>query len=93
MAEVKKPSIKEIIEKVKKELADLTGFSSPSGVGAKGKDGGWIVTIQIMEKKSIPEGMDVLGIYEVATDSEGAILGYERKEIRRRGDVMGKEEE
>lgn len=82
-----------IIEKAKKQLVELTGFSSPSGVGAKAKDGGWGITVQVMEKQSIPEGMDLLGIYEVETDSEGKILGYERKEIRRRGDVMGKEEE
>ena len=84
--------IKNIIEKAKKELVELTGFSSPSGIGAKKMDGGWLVTIQVMEKQSIPEGMDLLGIYEVETDNEGNILGYERKEIRRRSDVMEKEE-
>ena len=84
--------IKNIIEKTKKELVELTGFSSPSGIGAKKMDGGWLVTIQVMEKQSIPEGMDLLGIYEVETDNEGNILGYERKEIRRRSDVMEKEE-
>jgi len=85
-------NIKDIIEKAKKELAELTGFSSPSGIGAKKKNGGWVVTIQIIEKKSIPDGMDVLGIYEVETDREGNLLGYERKEIRKRSDVMGREE-
>jgi len=85
-------NIKNIIEKAKKELAELTGFSSPSGIGAKKKDGGWVVTIEIKEKQSIPEGMDILGVYEVETDREGSLLGYERKEIRRRSDVMGKEE-
>jgi hypothetical protein len=87
------PGIKDIIEKAKKELVELTGFTSPSGIGAKKQDGGWVVTIQIMEKKSIPEGMDILGIYDVKIDSEGNILGYERKEIRRRGDVKEPEEE
>jgi len=86
------PAIKEIIEKAKKELATVTGFSSPSAIGFKKKDGGWLVTIQIMEKKSIPEGMDILGVYEVATDNEGNILGYERNKIRRRGDTTEKEE-
>lgn len=91
MATIK--DIKDIIEKAKKELVGLTGFSSPSGIGAKKKDGSWVVTIQVMEKKSIPDGMDVLGIYEVETDQEGNILNYKRKEIRRRSDVTGREEE
>ena len=86
------PAIKEIIEKAKKELVEVTGFSSPSAIGFKKKDGGWVVTIQIVEKQSIPEGMDVLGIYEVETDNEGNILGYKRTEIRRRGDITEKEE-
>lgn len=85
--------IKNIIEKAKKELAELTGFTSPSGIGAKKKDDGWVITIEIMEKKSIPDGMDVLGIYEVETDNQGNILNYERKEIRKRSDVAEKEEE
>lgn len=80
-------AVKDIIEKTKKELVELTGFSSPSAVGFKRKEGGWLVNIQIMEKESIPKGMDILGIYEVETDQEGNILGYKRKEIRRRADV------
>ena len=84
---------KNIIEKAKKDLVELTGFSSPSGIGAKKKDGGWVVTIQIMEKKSIPEGMDILGVYEVETDHEGNILSYKRKETRRRADVTEEKEE
>lgn len=94
MAEAKKSAdIKNIIENAKAQLAELTGFTSPSGIGAKKKDGGWLVTVQIKEKQSIPEGMDVLGIYEVETDNKGDISGYERKEIRRRSDVSAREEE
>lgn len=87
------PAIQDIIEKTKKELVGLTGFSSPSAVGFKRKEGGWLVTIQIMEKESIPNGMDILGIYKVETDQEGNILGYKRKEIRRRADVTEEKEE
>ncbi len=87
------PAIKEIIEKAKKELVEVTGLTSPSAIGFKKKDGGWLITIQLMEKKSIPDGMDVLGVYEVETDNEGDILAYERKEIRRRADTKEREEE
>lgn len=83
--------IKDIIEKVKKELIDLTGFSSPSAVGVKGKDNSWVLTIQVIEKTSIPESMDLLGVYEVETDREGNILGYERVELRRRADTKERE--
>ena len=61
---------KEIIEKAKKQLADLTGFKEPAGVGLKKEKEGWMVTIEICEKKSIPEGMDILGTYEVHLDTQ-----------------------
>lgn len=75
---------KEISEKAKRELAALTGFKSPTviGVGREGKD--WRVTVEIMEKSSIPEGFDVLGIYAVRMDAGGELLGYERERMRKR---------
>lgn len=83
---------KEIIEKAKKELVDLTGFSSPSAVGVKRKESGFLLTIEVVEKKSIPESMDLLGLYEVETDHQGNIKDYKRVERNRRGDTKTREE-
>lgn len=83
-------AIKDIAEKAKKELADLTGFKSPSLVGVRKADkgSGWIFEIEVVEKKSIPDGMDVIGLYEVETDTEGGISGYERKITRKRAESV-----
>ncbi|MEW6407899.1 MAG: gas vesicle protein GvpO [Patescibacteria group bacterium] len=78
---------KELIERAKKELQNLTGFTSPAGIGLKKEKEGWVVIVEIVEKKSIPEGMDVLGTYEVRLDGRGNMLGYERKELRKRMDT------
>ncbi|MFC1613082.1 gas vesicle protein GvpO [Patescibacteria group bacterium] len=92
MAEVTKKIIqevnpKELIEKAKKELADLTGFSSPSGIGFK-KDGAeWVVIVEIIEKKSIPEGMDVIGTYEIRLDAKRDLLGYKKVAMRKKMDT------
>jgi hypothetical protein len=77
-------SPKEISEKAKRELAALTGFKSPTVVGVHrdGKD--WIVTVEVVEKASIPEGFDVLGIYAVRLDPQGELLSYERERMRKR---------
>ena len=84
---------KELIESAKKQLADVTGFKEPAGIGLKQEKGGWIVTIEIIEKKSIPDGMDVLGTYEVHLGPEGNLISYKRKELRKRTDtVISKEE-
>lgn len=86
-------SMKETAEKAKKELVELTGFKSPSLVGVKKEGGGWIFSIELVEKNSIPEGMDILGLYEVKIDSAGDVASYERKSSRRRTDTITEESE
>ena len=78
---------KDIVERAKRELADLTGFKSPSAVGFK-KDGNDLtVTVEVIEKESIPDGMDVLGTYEVRVDDGGKIISYKRTDLRKRVDT------
>ena len=86
---------KELIEKARKQLADLTGFKEPAGIGLKKEKEGWVVTIEIIEKKSIPEGMNVIGTYGVKVDGKGEILGYEKIAMRKKTDTesfKGREE-
>ena len=78
---------KEIIENAKKQLADLTDFKEPAGIGLKKEKEGWVVTIEIVEKKSIPEGMDILGTYEVRLDAKGNLLGYKKTAMRKKMDT------
>lgn len=84
---------KELIEKAKKQLADLTGFKEPAGIGVKKEKEGWVITIEIVEKESIPRGMDILGIYEVHLDVKGGLISYQRKELRKRTDTEISREE
>ena len=84
---------KELIESAKKQLADLTGFKEPAGVGLRKEKEGWVVTVEMVEKKSIPEGMDILGTYEVHLDAKGDLISYERKELRKRMDTEISKEE
>ncbi|MBI5123352.1 gas vesicle protein [Candidatus Roizmanbacteria bacterium] len=78
---------KELIEKAKKQLAELTGFKEPSGIGLKKEKEGWVVTVEMVEKKSIPEGMNIIGTYEVKVDGKGEILGYEKIAMRKKMDT------
>ncbi len=85
--EIKTMATKDILEKAKKELADLTGFKSPSAIGFKKEGNELIATIEVIEKESIPDGMDVLGTYEVRVDDSGKIISYERTDLRKRVDT------
>jgi len=84
---IKNMATKDILEKAKKELTDLTGFKSPSAVGFKQEGNELIATIEVIEKESIPDGMDILGIYEVRVDEAGKIISYKRTDLRKRVDT------
>jgi hypothetical protein len=72
---------------VSSKMSELTKME-PSGIKGVAKEKeGWKVTIEMVEKKSIPDGMDILGLYEVWVDEKGEILGFERKKLRKRMDT------
>jgi len=77
----------EVTELARKELAKLTKLE-PSGVKRASKDGeGWHATVEMIEKKSIPDGMDILALYAVTLDEEGNVLKFERGKLRKRIDT------
>ncbi len=80
-------NLSEVVEKARREAGLLTKLPTSSVVGAKKDGDSWSVTIELVEKKSIPDSMDVLGIYEVKLDEKGEVTGLERKGLRKRGDT------
>jgi hypothetical protein len=68
-----------VAKRVREELAAMTGLSAESVTALKrNEDGGWTVTIEMLELSRIPETDDVLGSYEVDTDADGELEGYRR---------------
>lgn len=86
-------SITEIIGKARTELSTLTGLDLSSTLGAEKEDGGWLVMVEMVEKRSLPDQMDILAKYEAHMDGEGNFLGFVRKGMRRRMDVVESYEE
>lgn len=87
-------NIKEAIENVKKEIRELTSLdvSTVVGVFKDDEDWGWKVKMELVEKKSIPDSMDLLGLYEVSLNDGGEIMSFERRGLRKRGDLEKDEE-
>ncbi|MDO9575594.1 MAG: gas vesicle protein GvpO [bacterium] len=76
-----------VIEGAKEQLSALID-RKPSGVVAVSRDEkGWHVSLEMLEKTSIPDGMDLLAIYETLLDDEGKLVKFDRKQLRHRGDV------
>lgn len=81
----KKLSGREAIERVREELPELTGRPIEGVLGLEGEDGGWKVTVQVVELARIPRSTDVLGSYEVTLDRQGELTGYRRTRRFNRG--------
>lgn len=77
----------ELISVVKKEFTGLINFPVDGVTGLSKDDGTYVVSLEAVERKAIPDSMDILGIYEIRVDSEGNILNFERKRLRKRGDT------
>jgi hypothetical protein len=59
-----------------------------SSVISVNRDGeGWRVEVEVVERRSVPDTSDLLGVYELQLDAAGNILRYERTRMRRRCDL------
>jgi hypothetical protein len=86
-------SISELIKKARSELASLTGLEPSSTLGAEREGEGWVVSVEMVEKHSLPDQLDILADYQVSMDADGNITSFIRKGMRRRMDVTESEEE
>ena len=69
------------------EISKLSQLEFAGVRGLSRDDGQWLVTVELVEKKSIPDGLDLLGGYQVIIDEGGKVVSFERKTLRRRGDT------
>ena len=62
---------------------DLTGITSVEPI-----DDGWLVEIEVVEERRVPSSSDMLALYEIELDLDGALLAYRRTKryVRGRGD-------
>lgn len=80
-------NVDEIIKKAQDQFASLNKLPINTVIGLSKAEGGWVVSLEALERRAIPDTMDVLGLYDVRLDSEGNLLGFERKKLRKRGDT------
>ena len=79
---------KELTERAKSQLAEVTGLKPVTVTGAFKDDQGWRISLDMLEMSRIPPATDVLGDYEVLLDDSGNMLRFERKRTRLRGEPM-----
>jgi hypothetical protein len=71
---------RDAVQRVREELPALLGRPVESVLGVQhDDDGGWQVTVQVVELARIPSSTDVLGAYVVTLDEDGELEGYQRR--------------
>ena len=78
----------EIAQEARDQLAQLIG-RHPEGVlaveRADDDDGGWRVTLEVLELERVPNSTDLLGCYVAHVDDQGELLEYQRMRRYQRG--------
>ena len=81
-----------IVKKARSELEALIGLDISSTIQAMREGDEWLVSLEVVEKHSIPEGMDILAAYDTRLDEEGNMLEFKRVRMRKRIDTEESEE-
>lgn len=77
----------EITKKAQEAFARLSKLPVNAVIGLSQTEEGWAVSLEALERRAIPDTMDVLGLYEVRLDGEGNLLGFVRKKLRKRAET------
>ena len=85
--------IHQLIEIAREELSKVTGLELSTTLGAVKDERGWRITMEMVEKHSIPDQMDILATYDLILDDDGKIVEFNRKKLRKRVDTEGEEVE
>ncbi|MEU6040383.1 gas vesicle protein GvpO [Actinomadura sp. NPDC047616] len=69
-------------------VTGMTGRDAEGVVGVQRRDdGGWRVTVEVVETHRIPDSADILAVYETDLDADGELVAFHRTRRYPRGRV------
>ena len=83
----------QIIELAREELSRVTGLEISTTLATVKDERGWRISMEMIEKHSIPDQMDILATYDVVLDDDGKLIEFYRKGLRKRVDTETEEVE
>lgn len=75
------------VRRASEEFQELTQTPVERVTAVQRTDHGWLVVLEGLELRRIPETMDVLGVYEVELSGRGQVAGWRRVGRHHRGQV------
>lgn len=81
----KKVSASAVVKRTLEQFSSLTARTPESVVGVHAQDEGWLVRLEVVESRRIPDSADLLAEYEVELDRDGHIVSYDRRDRYVRG--------
>ena len=78
----------EIARGAREQLEELIGRRPEGVLGVEREDddnGGWRVTLEVLELERVPISTDLLGVYVARMDDQGELLEYQRLRRYQRG--------
>ena len=79
------------VDKAKEQLSKLIERQPSSVIEVFKDEEGWHVSLEMVERKAIPDHMDLLARYDVLLDDEGNIVKFSRGDLRTRSEPTKKE--
>lgn len=83
-----RPGMREVIARIRDELAEVTGLAVERASGLTRDDSGWTAQVEVVEMSRVPPTTDVLATYRVRADDDGGVAGFERVHRYRRSDAQ-----
>jgi len=81
-----RPSLCRIVEMTRTFANNYMHKNPESIIDVEKKPEGWKVTIEAIERKSIPDTQDIMGRYDILLSNDGELLSWKQKMIRKRSD-------
>ena len=73
-------------DKVRDDVPGLIGRELDGVTSLMQTEDGWMATVELVERRSVPDTQDLIGQYEVSITDDAVIDGYRRLETYRRAD-------
>jgi len=83
--------VHQLIESAREEISRVTGLELSTTLAASKDERGWRISMEMIEKHSIPDQMDILATYDVILDDNGKLVEFNRRKLRKRVDTEGEE--